>query len=397
MATIIGSNSNDNDTFNGGQFRPTLVGFAGADLIQGLAGDDGLYGEAGRDTLEGGSGNDTLDGGTGRDMMIGGTEDDTYYVDQSNDGVMENANEGIDTVFASADFALSNDVEHLTLTGFTAVNGTGNSLDNILTGNILANVLDGQDGNDTLDGSSGGDTMIGGLGDDVYYVSSPFDVVTEYLNEGIDTVFSTGSLTLADHVENLSLVGGAGTAGTGNELANSITGNALANTLDGEAGRDELFGLSGNDTLNGGADNDTLWGGTGDDSLLGGGGSDRLIGYGGGFDLSGGFSLEFDTLDGGTAAGVADTFVLGTANTLYYTRSLLVFGGGGVEEYATITNWQPEIDKIELTGQASDYTLTGAAFSGGAELDALIYKGDDLIAVVQDTTNLMISRDFVWV
>ncbi len=48
-------------------------------------------------------------------------------------------------------------IEKLTLTGTSAINGTGNSLDNSLTGNSAANVLDGGAGNDILRGNGGND------------------------------------------------------------------------------------------------------------------------------------------------------------------------------------------------------------------------------------------------
>jgi VCBS repeat-containing protein len=56
---------------------------------------------------------------------------------------------GIDTVQSSISYTLSQYVENLTLTGSADINGTGNSLDNIITGNSGNNVLDGGAGNDT--------------------------------------------------------------------------------------------------------------------------------------------------------------------------------------------------------------------------------------------------------
>jgi Ca2+-binding RTX toxin-like protein len=57
-------------------------------------------------------------------------------------------------------------VEKLTLLGAAAINGTGNSLANILTGNAAANILDGGLGNDKLVAGNGKDTLIGGIGVD---------------------------------------------------------------------------------------------------------------------------------------------------------------------------------------------------------------------------------------
>jgi trimeric autotransporter adhesin len=49
---------------------------------------------------------------------------------------------------------LGNNLENLTLTGASVINGTGNALDNILSGNGAANVLAGGEGNDTLSDTS---------------------------------------------------------------------------------------------------------------------------------------------------------------------------------------------------------------------------------------------------
>ena len=51
-------------------------------------------------------------------------------------------------------------VENLTLTGTSGINGTGNALDNIITGNTGSNVLTGGGGNDTIDGGGGSDTAV---------------------------------------------------------------------------------------------------------------------------------------------------------------------------------------------------------------------------------------------
>jgi Ca2+-binding RTX toxin-like protein len=54
------------------------------------------------------------------------------------------------------------------LTGTSAINGTGNTLNNALSGNSGNNTLTGGAGNDTLNGGSGNDTLVGGTGNDTY-------------------------------------------------------------------------------------------------------------------------------------------------------------------------------------------------------------------------------------
>jgi Ca2+-binding RTX toxin-like protein len=109
-----------------------------------------------------------LNGGTGMDILAGLDGHDTYVVDHAGDLVIELANNGVDTVQSSVTYALAVNVENLTLTGTTAINGTGNMLDNLVLGNSAANVLTGVNGNDTLRGGMGNDTVNGGAGNDTF-------------------------------------------------------------------------------------------------------------------------------------------------------------------------------------------------------------------------------------
>ena len=236
--------------------RLTLTGTSAINGT-GNALDNTLTGNSAANTLTGGAGNDTLDGGAGNDTLIGGTGDDTYVVDAAGDVVIEAVNEGIDTVKSGVTYTLGANVENLILTGTTAINGTGNALDNVLTGNAGNNTLTGGAGNDTLDGGAGTDTMVGGLGNDTYVVDATTDVVTEAVNEGIDTVKSGVTYTLGNNVENLTLTGTTAINGTGNALDNVLVGNSGNNSLTGNAGNDTLDGAAGTDTLTGGTGNDT--------------------------------------------------------------------------------------------------------------------------------------------
>ncbi len=99
--------------------------------------------------------------------MSGGTGNDSYKVESVNDVVIENANQGIDTVDAAIDYVLSENVENLNLLeGTAALNGTGNGLNNIINGNTGNNNLNGEAGNDVLIGLSGSDVISGGDGND---------------------------------------------------------------------------------------------------------------------------------------------------------------------------------------------------------------------------------------
>ena len=234
----------------------TLTGTAAIDGT-GNTLDNVLTGNAANNTLTGGAGNDSLDGGSGTDTMRGGAGDDTYVVDYPSDVVTENAGEGTDLVQSSVTRTLGANIENLTLIGTASIDGTGNTLDNVLIGNAANNSLVGGAGNDTLDGGSGSDAMRGGTGDDTYVVNSTGDGITEYGGEGIDLVLASISYTLSTTLNNLTLTGTAAIDGTGNDWDNVLTGNTANNTLTGYAGNDRLDGGAGTDSLIGGVGNDT--------------------------------------------------------------------------------------------------------------------------------------------
>jgi Ca2+-binding RTX toxin-like protein len=330
-----------------------IVGLGGDDQLSGAdeedrleGGDqnDVLSGGAADDILEGGDGDDLLQGGSGADHMEGGAGDDIYLVDDEGehsnpddgDRVVEAEDSGFDTVRASIDYVLPENVEALVLNG-TASHGTGNALDNVLTasaqGAILLglegadqlvgeaggdsldggdgdDLLTGGDGDDGLTGGLGADLMAGGRGDDSYQVDDEGDEVVEAADQGRDRVVSSIDYVLGDNVETLRLEGSA-SAGTGNSLGNYIeAADDVASTLAGMAGDDELFGSSEADQLDGGSGHDRLRGRDGDDDLEGGDGDDVLDGGSGADTLTGGLgddtyivSEAGDTVAEGSEAG----------------------------------------------------------------------------------------------
>ncbi|WP_228048946.1 DUF4347 domain-containing protein [Nodularia sp. LEGE 06071] len=364
----------------------------GTSAINGTGNDlnNRIRGNAAANTLNGGAGNDFLDGQAGADSMIGGAGNDSYYVDNAGDSIVEIADQGTDIVYSTITYTLGNNVENLTLEGSSAINGTGNALNNRIRGNAAANTLNGGAGNDFLDGQAGADTLIGGVGDDAYSVDNAGDTITENAGEGTDIVYSTITYTLGNNVENLTLEGSSAINGTGNALNNRIRGNAAANTLNGGAGNDFLDGQAGADTLIGGVGDDaysvdnagdtiTENAGEGTDivystitytlgnnvenltlegsSAINGTGNalnNRIRGNAAANTLNGGAGNDF--LDG--QAG-ADTMIGGTGNDVYY-----------VDAEDTI---------VENVGEGTDLVWSSITYTLGNHLENLTLEGTSAI------------------
>jgi Ca2+-binding RTX toxin-like protein len=242
-----------------------------------------LIGGSGANTLTGGDLSDTLDGGLGNDKLIGGKGDDTYIVNAAGDVIVENADEGTDTVLvrlsAAGTYVLSANIEHAYAdTGSANINITGNFHSNLLQGNDGNNLLNGGDGNDTLVASLGNDTLEGGGGSmDIADLSSfgaaadwtvarpnATDLKLTYIGGGPAT-----SVTLRN-VEYIRFSDGDKSAQELRESASTDFADVLRLTapgsLDGGAGNDTLYGSAGDDTLIGGKGNDIMYGGAGNDT-----------------------------------------------------------------------------------------------------------------------------------
>ncbi|TAX54173.1 rhizobiocin [Rhizobium leguminosarum] len=407
-AYSLADNANIEDLYFTGSGNSTGVGNSLDNIITGGTGDD---------TLSGGAGNDTLSGGWGDDSLAGGGGNDIYVVYGDGDTVIENADEGIDTVKTYlVSYTLSANVENLINFGRTAFTGTGNNLNNTITGGAVIDILSGGAGDDTLDGGAGADRLIGGTGNDTYIVDNASDVVTENANEGIDTVRTTlASYMLGSNVENLTYMGAVAFTGTGNDLANTIRGAAGADTLDGKAGADILIGGAGDDTYivdnladvvterpNEGADlvKTTLSSyaltnnvekltfiGTGDFAGTGNGLANMINGGAGNDTLDGGAGN--DALDGG---GGNDIYVVDSASDV-------IKDSAGTDEIRTVLAAYSiaalvNVENLTYTGSAN-FTGTGNAFAntitggagndtldGGTGTDALIGgEGDDTYSV----------------
>ena len=180
-----------------------------------------------------------LDGGTGTDTMSGGAGNDTYVVDAPATSVTELAGEGTDTVQSSVTYTLGANVENLTLTGTAAINGTGNTLDNVAH-RQRRQQRPRRRRRHRHHGRRRRQRHLRRRRRRRRRHRS--------CRQGTDTVQSSISYTLGANVENLTLTGTATINGTGNALDNTLTGNAGNNVLDGGAGTDTMTGGAGNDT-----------------------------------------------------------------------------------------------------------------------------------------------------
>lgn len=227
-------------------------GTNGNNVLIGTDGNDTVHAYAGDDYISTGAGDDVIYGGLGNDIMVGGTGNDKYYVETSDDRVIEYENEGDDTIIASSSYELPDNVENLYLYADAgAINGRGNDLNNKIVGNDYDNIIDGKGGTNKL---------YGGKGDDTYIInaSNANDTIYEYSDGGVDTVKSSVTYRITNkYVENLILTGNDNIDGRGNNQANYIEGNSASNVLRGAGGNDTLYGGGGVDSLYGGADDDT--------------------------------------------------------------------------------------------------------------------------------------------
>ena len=302
--------------------------------------------------------------------------------------VIENAGEGNDTVFATANFRLSGNVDNLVLQGGADLQGFGNGAVNAIFGNS---------GNNILDGGAGADVMSGGAGNDAYVVDNAGDQAIENPGEGTDTVFSPVNFRLAANVENLVLQGAADLQGFGNGAVNAIFGNSGNNILDGAAGADSMIGGAGNDAYivdnagdavaeNAGEGNDSVFasvnyaltanvdnlilqggadlqghGNSAVNAVIGNSGNNLLDGEGGADVLTG--NAGNDTFIFSVGQGNGDTVVDFNGNGAAAGDSLLFVGYGAGANFTNIdaTHWQ-----INFNGGASHDIIT---FSNAAAID----------------------------
>jgi len=364
--------------------------------------------------------------------MTGTSGNDVFVVDNPLDVVIEAPNQGTDRIDSSVSYVLPANVENLTLTGTLHIDGSGNSLNNVITGNASDNILSGD--------ASSRDTLMGGLGNDTYIRYGGLGTIQENANAGIDKVIEVGytgrTYTLAANVEQLDYRADSyqQTIVRANALDNTIW-TAAVNTAviyDGGAGIDTIINrgpqgyfyvdnprdsivmapgaevwdgsmhvFSTSDyTLGAQLDNLTMMG----NAATRGNGNDRDNILNGGADMDPFFNTGVEGETGNNVANVLaggkgnDTYVLGLGDTIVEHAGEgvdLVYLSFDVDYLAPVTYVMDEnVENVNLYFTAATWTLSGNAldnemnvsgasgsFYGGAGNDTM-HAGNSIDAVL---------------
>lgn len=403
-----------------------IEGSDNGDFLRTGEGDDLLNGGDGDDVLVAGGGEDTLIGGTGDDVLLGGAGDDIYVFGQGDghdriqdvaatgegntlnvgvalDAVTLDVGDGLvlrvgasgDTV-TLADFNVNDPYGEHTVETFQFAGGTSLNYQQLIDRGFY---FVGTAGNDIFTGTGARDRFSGRAGDDTYRVTNVTDQVIELAGEGTDTIETTISYTLPDHVENLrgvvsDVIGDPGPASLiGNALDNEISGPrgfSSDNVLEGRDGNDRLFGYEGNDRLDGGAGNDYLEGGQGNDTYVFGLGSGQdtafeqpFVGDIDTIELIAGINPDDVTLKARRVDALLDLVlgINGRGEELILRSALdfdalpfeeIVFSDGTIWDQSTIFS---HIEGVALTASMNGSSLFGTRFAD--RLNGL--EGDDYL------------------
>lgn len=266
---------------------------------------------------------------------------------------------------------------------FIVRGGEGN--DKII-GTTARDELYGGNGNDLLDSFGGdgrGNLLVGGTGNDIYYAHSG-DTIVEQADEGWDGLYARTSFGLAAGVsiEELGTADHLGTEGL------TLVGNELNNSIIGNYGNNALYGGSGDDSLRGLVGNDVMDGQGGTDYLIGGLGDDIYF-------VDGLDTAEELAGEGYDSVYASTSYTLNTsseiemlATTDYQSTIALSLSGNQLNNYIVGNNGNNVID-----GRTGDDSLLGLAGNdlmiGGAGIDYMIGgTGDDTYYVdVGDTVD----------
>lgn len=150
------------------EYRPTIRGTVGDDILYGTEGDDVIHSYGGNDIIYAKGGNDIICGGSGADIISGGEGSDNIDGGEGKDTIFGGCPEG---VIPQKGYVCDPEQD-----GADIIAG-GDGADQI-SGNLGNDELRGDDGNDTISGNKGNDkigcgrgqdTADGGFGDDEFF------------------------------------------------------------------------------------------------------------------------------------------------------------------------------------------------------------------------------------
>lgn len=164
-------------------------------------------------------------------------------------GVLEASSAAVNFSFGSGKSTFTNEGT-VTSTGGMALYDASGTTTVINKGTIIGAISLGS-GADIFKNSGGtvSGTISGGAGNDIYVVDRTSLTLSEFDNQGKDTVRSSVSWTLGTGFETLELTGSGAISAYGNALANTLVGNSRLNHLYGFGGNDRLTGGNGADTF----------------------------------------------------------------------------------------------------------------------------------------------------
>jgi Ca2+-binding RTX toxin-like protein len=253
FGALFGGNGSDvlisasgNDSLSGGAGNDDIRAGAGDDTLFGDGGHDLMFGFEGNDLLYGGAGNDTLGGREGADTMEGGDGDDTYYIDSLQSLVVEQEDQGRDTVSSETLSLVANryaHVEAFTLGGTLDLNITGGAGDDRMIGNA---------GDNRLTGGLGTDRMTGGAGDDSFVFRNKAQI-----DRDVITDFGAGdTIDLSAFMDGGKFIGGKAFSGQDDQVRYVRADGLLQGDVNGDGTADWTIRLTNDAKL---AANDFLF------------------------------------------------------------------------------------------------------------------------------------------
>ncbi len=258
--------------------------------------------------------------GNNDDHLFGGPGDDSYFVLEQRDVVVEKPNEGHDQIEAwDTDYTLPANVEDLLVSNLSTYNSAHR-----YSGNELNNVITDGNGNDTIHGDAGNDEIFGLFGDDLIYGDA-------------------GNDKLWGQSENDTIYGGDGN--------DRIGGGSGEDHLYGEAGNDVISGTGGRDWLTGGAGNDRFDYDNVTESAPGAANRDVIADFFGA-GAKGGDVIDLSTIDANSGVGGNQAFIFG--------------GTGAGHVHAVASGASDSLIQADIGGAAGpelEFLVTGVAAS----------------------------------